>query len=145
MDSGASVSIIHDLYVSTKKFHTRKTSANKWSMMAGSFSMSCKAEVKIKLAELNFTAHTFAPFHTTSQKSNYDVIFDLDLLQHLGIKLDFQNNFVGWKETKTPMKSINYKMRSNFAIQDSKNIRSATNRIKNFFRRQLQKRQILKI
>ena len=96
LDSGVSVSIIHDSIVRTNKFNTRKTSASKWSMMAGSFSTSCEAEVKIKLPELNFTAHFFAPFHVTSQKSNYDVIFGQDLLQGLGINLDFQNNFVGW-------------------------------------------------
>ena len=37
-------------------------------MKVGSFSMLCKGEVKIKLPELNFTAH--APFHITSQKGN---------------------------------------------------------------------------
>ena len=102
MDSGASASIIHDPFVLTNKFNTRKTSATKWSTVAGSFSTSCKAEVKIKLPELNITAHIFAPFHVSSQKSNYDVIFGRDLLRELGLNLDFQKNFVGWKETKIP-------------------------------------------
>ena len=130
MDSGASASIIHDSFVRTNKFNTRKTSANKWSTMAGSFSTSYEVEVKLKLPELNFTAHIIAPFHVTSQKSNYDAIFGRDLLRELGINLDFQNNFVIWKETKIPMKSSNCKMKTNFAIQESKNIKSATNRIK---------------
>ena len=88
--------------------------------MAGSFSTSCKAEVKIKFPEFNSIAHIFAPFHVTSQKSNCDVIFGQDIPQELGIKLDFQNNFVIWKEAKTPMKSIICKIRTNFAIQESK-------------------------
>ena len=74
--------------------------------MAGSFSTLCQAEMKIKPLELNFTAHIFAPYQVTSQKSNYDVKFDRDLLQELGINLDFQNNFVRWKETKLSMKLI---------------------------------------
>ena len=45
-----------------------------------------------------------------------------------GINKDFQNNFIGWKETMIPMKSINYKMRTNFVIQENKNIRNVTNR-----------------
>ena len=98
--------------------------------MAGSFLTSWEAEVKIKLPELNFTAHIFAPFHVTSQKSNYHVIFGWDLLQELGINLDFQNKFVGWEESKISMKSINCKMKTNFTIQETKNIKSATNRIK---------------
>ena len=88
MDSGASASIIHESFVHTNKFNTRNTSTNKWSMMAGYFSMSCKVGVKVNFPELNFTAHIFAPFHVTSQKSNFDVIFGRDLLQELGINLD---------------------------------------------------------
>ena len=126
IDSGTSASIIHNSFVRSNKFYMIKTSANKWSTMAGYFSTLCKAEVKIKLPQLNLIAHTFASFHVTSQKSNYHVIF----LWELGRNLDFQNNFVGWELTKIPMKSINCKMRSNSAIQKSKNIKIATNRIK---------------
>ena len=43
--------------------------------MTGSFLMSCNAEVKIKLPELNVTALIFAPFHVTSQKNDYNIIF----------------------------------------------------------------------
>ena len=75
-------------------------------------------------------AHIFVPFYATSQKSNYDVIFGRYLLQELGINLDFQNNFIGLKVTKILMISIDCKMRTNFAIQENKNIKSTTNRIK---------------
>ena len=43
--------------------------------MAGSFSTLYKAEVKIKLPELNVMAQIFAPFHVTSQKCNNNLIF----------------------------------------------------------------------
>ena len=75
IDSGASASIVHNPFVHTNKFNTRKTSADKWSTMAELFLTSCETELKIKLTELNFTAHIFAPFHITNQKSNYNVIF----------------------------------------------------------------------
>ena len=114
IDIGASPSIIH-------KFKTKKTSAHTWSTMSGSFLTSCEAEIKIKLPELNFSAEIFVPFHISSQKSNYNVIIVRDLLR--------VHNYVGWKETNIPMKSINRKMRTNFANQESKNIKSATNRI----------------
>ena len=57
-------------------------------MVTGSFLIH-KAEVKMKLPELNFTAHIFAPFHVTSQKENEIVIFGRDLLWKLKINLDF--------------------------------------------------------
>ena len=81
MDSGASASMIHHSFKRKNKFNTRKAAANEWSTMAGSFSMSCEAEVKIKLPESYFTAHIFVPFHITSQKSNYNVIFGQDSLR----------------------------------------------------------------
>ena len=87
MDTDASASIIHDSFVRPNKFNTRKTSTNKWSTMAGSFSISCKAEVKIKLPELNDTAHIFVPFYVRCN------IWP-SLLRELGINLDFQNKFV---------------------------------------------------
>ena len=131
MDSGTTASIIHDSFMHTNKFNTRKTCTNKWPMMAVSLSMSCEVEVKNKLPELNFSAHIFTPFHATSQKSNYNVIFGRDFLREFGINLDFPNNFVDWKATKIPMKSIDCEIRTNFATQENKNIKSATNRTKN--------------
>ena len=83
MDSGESASIIHDSIVRTNKFNTKKISANKWSRMAETVSTSCEAEIKIELPVVNFTAHIFAPFHVTSQKNNYNVIFGRDLLRNL--------------------------------------------------------------
>ena len=58
------------------------------------------------------------------------MIFGRGLLWELGINVYFQNNFVGWKESKIPMKLINCEMITNFTIQENKNIESATNRIK---------------
>ena len=82
------------------------------------------------MSDLNVTAHMSVPFHETTKKSNYDVIFGRDLLQKLGIQLDFQNNFTGWKDINLSMQPIGCKMRTHFTIQDDKNIRNATKRIK---------------
>ena len=68
VDSGASVSIIDDSFVHTNKFNTRKT---KWVTMTGLFLTLYKAEAKINLPDLNFTAHSFAPYHAANQKRNY--------------------------------------------------------------------------
>ena len=73
--------------------------------MTGSILTSCEAEVNIKLPELNFTAHIFAPFHPTSQKSNYDVIFGQDLLLELEINLDFPKQ-LRWLERNQDTQKI---------------------------------------
>ena len=130
MDSGASASIIHEFYVNKNNFITGKTSANEWSTLAGSFSMSHKAEITLKMPELNVTAHISAPFHVTTKKSNYNVIFGRDLLRELEIQLDFHKNFIGWKDINLPMKTIGCKTKTYFTIQDSKNVRNKNKRIK---------------
>ena len=83
MDNSARASIIRNDLVRINNCNTRKTSANRWSKMARSFATSCKAKVRIKLPELNTTAHISAPFHVTDQNSNCYVIFDRDLLREL--------------------------------------------------------------
>ena len=74
MDNSASILIIHDSFVFTNKLYTKRTTAIFWSLMAGSFLMSCKSEVGIKLPEFKVKAHIYASFHVVSQKSNYNVI-----------------------------------------------------------------------
>ena len=62
MVSGACPLIIHDSFVHTNKFDTRKTSTKMWSMMAGSILTSYEAKVKIKLPESDGTAHILHHF-----------------------------------------------------------------------------------
>ena len=88
--------------------------------MARSFSTSHEAEITFKISELNVMAHISAPFHVTTKKSNYDVIFGRDLLRELGIQLDLQNNFTRWQDISLPMKAIDCKMRTHFTNQDTK-------------------------
>ena len=125
MDSGASASIIHESYVSKNNFITRKTSANKWSTIAGSFStLSRETKITSKKPELNVMAHISMKIHMTTRKINHDVIFGKHLLRELGIQLDF--SFIGWQNILFFMKPMDCKMRTHFTIQDSKNVRNAT-------------------
>ena len=72
----------------------------------------------------------FCNISRDNQKSNYDVIL---------VKIYFGNQvfnwiskicFIGWQDINIPMKPIDYKMRTYFTIQDGKNVRNATKRIK---------------
>ena len=95
IDSDASASRIHESNVNKNNFSTKEASENQWSIMVGSFFMSHVDEIKLNLLELIVTAHLPAPFCIVTKKYNYNVIFGRDLLQELGIQLDFQNNFIG--------------------------------------------------
>ena len=56
MNSGVSASIIQNSFEQAKKLNTKKTSPNKWSIMAGSILKSCEAKEKTKFSELNVKA-----------------------------------------------------------------------------------------
>ena len=73
------------------------------------------------------------------------LIIDQDLQHELLINLDFQINFVGWKETKIPMILIICKIRTKFAIKESKKIKSAANRIKKILDTKCKKANLNKI
>ena len=67
MDSGASVSIIHESYVNKNNFITMETFANKQSRIAESFSTSRKAEITLKMPKHNVTAHISTPFQVITK------------------------------------------------------------------------------
>ena len=144
-NSGASALIIHESYVNRKNFITRKNSTDKWSTLAGSFSTLCKAEITLKMAKLNVTAHISASFHVITKKVKKKIVIVRDLLWELGFQLDFQNNFIGWQDINLHMKPIDCKMRTHLIIQDSENVRKATKRIKKILDTNYEKANLNKI
>ena len=121
-----SASIIHESYVSEIILLQEKSPRISGPQWLDLFLRHARPKLRLKCQNGSY----FCAISCDSQKSNYDVIFGRDLLRKLEIQLDFQNNFIGWKDVNLPMKPIDCKMRTHFTIQDSKNVRNATNRIK---------------
>ena len=114
--------------------------------MAGTFKMSDGRKIKIKLFKFNHVTHIVFDYHINYKKSNYDVIFGTrDILRNLGIYLDFQNTFIGWQNTRGLTKLISCKIKSHFAIQESKNVVNITNRIKIILDTNYEKANLTKI
>ena len=74
--------------------------------MARSSSTSRRAEITIKISELNVTAHISAPFHVTTKTRNYNIIISRGILRKLEMQLGFQNNFIEWQDINLSMKTI---------------------------------------
>ena len=113
--------------------------------MAGSSSTSREAENKLKLPENDVTAHISTPFCVNTKKFNYDVIIGRDLFRELVVKLDFQNNFIGWRNINIPMEPINCKMTTHLTTQDSKNVRKETKGTKSILDAKHKKANLKKI
>ena len=92
-------------------------------------SASKENEITFKISELNVTVQISAPFHLTTRKSNFDIIFRRDSIQELRIQLDFPKKFIRWQDINIPMRPIDCEMRNYFTIQDSNNVRNTDKRI----------------
>ena len=63
------IKISMDIGVSASSIHESYTSANQWSTVAGSFSTSYEAEIKLKMRELSVMAYNSAPFYVTRKNT----------------------------------------------------------------------------
>ena len=98
--------------------------------MSGEFKTYGKANVELKLPELNPIAKISVNLHVYTQDSNYDTVLGRDILKKLGMILDFQNETVIWEEQEVSMKPSNYTITQHFSISDPVSIQAETERMK---------------
>lgn len=128
LDSGATQSI--GKYSVLKKLQFKKSLPTLWHTTNGSFKTSCKCCVEFMIPELSTTPRVAWDMHVTKQGMSYDLIIGRDLLQELGIVLDFKNNTIQWEDVEMPMKSIQQTQSKHFHIQEDKFYPSKSERIK---------------
>ena len=66
-----------------------------------------KTKVKMTLPGFNSTREVLWKFHVTNDLLNYDVIVGRDLLEELGMILDFSKEIIKWEESHVPMVDTN--------------------------------------
>ena len=121
LDSGASGSIVSERFV--KRFKQKKDETCTWKTMAGSFTTSKQCIVEFTLPELNPTAKVRHKMYVVPTMEKYDLIIGRDILQKLGMNLDFEDKVVRWNGNSASMKlpdcanDFNYNIRESFALQ----------------------------
>ena len=80
---------------------------------------SQKAQVQFTLPELNKSKLITYSVHLATQLMNYDMIMGRDLLQELGININFKNMTLEWDNNIIEMKSTDATEETSFAINDS--------------------------
>ena len=127
LDSGASGTIISSQF--TKLLNLQSGKRCKWNTMAGSFTTKHDCLINFNLPELHPTASIKYLVHVTPHMANYDMILGRDILQDLGIVLDFQERQIRWKEYYTPMKNPEILRVSNYSAENTQTIQAETERI----------------
>ncbi len=130
LDSGASQSIVKYELVKTMKLINVETTD--WTTVAGNFSTSKQVKVVFSLPSLHEKRIVESLMHVTPKLENYDMILGRDLLQELGIILNFQHNSIQWEHAIAPMKSTDKQTNYNIhaTIEDSKALQEATSRMR---------------
>eukprot|EP00957_Ditylum_brightwellii_P052561 3985506-Ditylum_brightwellii.AAC.3 len=77
--------------------------------------MHIKCKVTFTLPELNPTAHVEHTIHITNNLSRYGMILGRDILQELGIDLDFKENNITWGDYQADMKSADITLAEHLA------------------------------
>ena len=118
-DSGASKSIIKSDLV--KKLRVKRDSHTRWKTAAGNFDTNATAKVQFKMPEFHETTAVEWTFHVTKQPLGYDIILGRDLLEELGVTIDFKTLTLTWDDVSVPMKDVNSFPRDQgaFHIQES--------------------------
>ena len=112
LDSGTSATIVNGTY--TKKLRTRTDTKTKWKTKAGTFYTDATCKVQLVLPEFDEQKLIEYKVHvdniTNSTTSRYDMIIGTDLMEELGITLDFKNRIMTWEGATAPMKTRNWSM-----------------------------------
>ena len=126
LNSGASHSIVQ--YDKVKKL-CLKNDEHKitWTSLGGKFQTKLKTHVLFTLNEFDDNITLHHDFIVSRQPSNYDMIIGADLLDDLGIVLDFKNREMVWGHRKVPMKHRGDTWETSFHVrEESKPVLDAT-------------------
>ena len=127
LDSGASRSVINEKFVQQSKCTSNETVY--WNTIAGSFETKKKAEISFQLPSLHEKRIITSVVHVSPELVTYDMILGRDLLQELGIVLNFKEQIITWDDSMTRMQD-DKDLPSLNKIEEGKSMDDATSRIK---------------
>jgi gag-polyprotein putative aspartyl protease len=128
LDSGASQSVIHQNLVQQTECSGNPPIS--WDTVAGAFTTNKRAEISFKLPTLHEKRVITSKVHVTSQLNNYDMILGRDLLQDLGIVLNFKDNTIVWDDSIIAMQGNVISPDALNNIEESETMYDATSRMK---------------
>jgi len=107
-DSGASDSMIKSKYVKKEKHNFRKNK-QEYSTAAGIYTTNYDVKLKLSLTEFNSSkiiSHRFQVDNDDGDEGiGYDMIIGRDLMESIGMILDFQNKTIQWENMTVSMKN----------------------------------------
>ena len=122
LDSGATGSLVVQRYVDGQQLTREKDTS--WRTAAGDFHTDGIIKAEFAIPELTPTSKVSYDLHVASNLGAYDIILGKDILQELGIVLDFNMQIVIWNHACISMKPADCKTNDSWAITDPEDVDS---------------------
>ena len=131
LDSGCGATLVNQSFI--RKLKTSKEKETKWTTKAGKFKTSRKCKVAFTLPafhehrEINWNCYVD---ESPIESCHYDMIIGRDLMEELGMNIQFSTMEIEWDGTAIPMKPIDATQHDFYYIADSPAVETAQERIK---------------
>jgi len=102
LDSGTSGSMVEAQFA--KKLRQKANKDTNWNTGAGNFTTTAVAKTRMQFPQLSDTMTMTVNMHVTKSISpRYDMIIGCDMMQELGIMLDFKDGLIRWNHMQVAM------------------------------------------
>ena len=126
-DSGATATIVKHGFV--KNLRLKRQDATTWKTPAGNFQTKSKCEIDFKMPEFHQHRNIKWKAYVTTQPMLYDIILGQDLMQELGLIIDYKTNTLKWDDATIAMKPVDAQPAELFEIPEGKALKEASNRL----------------
>ena len=83
-----------------RKLRLKANRDTRWTTTAGQFKTTYTTKVELSMPELHERRLIKHKFHITPNEMGYNMIIGQDLMEELGIDLNFSNNSISWDEAE---------------------------------------------
>ena len=128
LDSGGSATLVSKRFA--KKLKKVKSKPTVWTTPAGQLHTTEKVKAQFILAELHDNRMIEWEVHVTQDMGAYDMIIGRDILEDLGIDIQFSTQTVEWDGIDIPFKDAASSELHLFHVQDSPAVQDSVDRVK---------------
>jgi hypothetical protein len=127
LDSGASGPHIHKKFARKLKLKTSKSSM-KWTTTAGDLTMNSKCKSQFCFPEDKILLEY--NLNIANTLVGYDIIIGHDILEDLGVVMDFKQKISIWDHQECPFKEHDAMVETSYFIEEPKAVQQATDHVK---------------
>jgi hypothetical protein len=129
LDSGASASLILKKFARKLKLKTSKSNTT-WTTAAGDLTTNSKCKAQFCIPELEDKVLLEYDLNVTDTLVGYDMIIGRDILEDLGVVIDFNQKVSIWGHQECPFKSTDATVETSYFVEEPEAVQHATDRIK---------------